>query len=72
LTANQTNLIAIPQRIYYATDDLICVPATATALIANLGANCTGVSLGASGGHSDTSVGVADINDIMTWLAAHA
>ena len=49
-TANQTNLIALPQKLWYASDDVICEPATAVTLISNLGANCVGVNMGATGG----------------------
>jgi hypothetical protein len=71
-TGNQTNLIAIPQKLWYANDDVICTPATCTSLISNIGANCTGVNMGNTGGHSDASVGAAPIADVLAFLAAHA
>lgn len=69
-TTNQTNLGAIPQRLYYASDDAICMPATVTTLVTNLPIITT-VNLG-TGGHSDASVGHVSIPDIMAWLAARA
>ncbi len=70
-TTNQTNLIAVPQRLYYAQDDVICTLATCTALIANIGAQCVGVNLGSVGGHSDTTIGFVSVTDVLAYLAAH-
>lgn len=72
LPANQTNLINIPQRLWYANDDAICTPATAVALIANLGAKCTGVNLGNTGGHVDATVAAISIADVLSFLAANS
>lgn len=70
--ANQTNLLAIPQRIYYAQDDVICTPATSVALIANLGPKCTGVNLGNTGGHSDATIGAVNVGDVLAFLATNS
>lgn len=71
LPANQTNLKTIPQRLYYANDDVICTPATAVALLNNLGPVCTGVNLGNTGGHTDGTVGTVSTADVLAFIAGH-
>jgi dienelactone hydrolase len=69
--ANQTNLINIPQLIQYANDDAVCVPATATALIANIGVKCTGVNLGNVGGHVDAALAGVSIPSLLSFFATN-
>lgn len=54
-----------------ANDDTICTIATANALTANLGAICTLVNMGNSGGHSDASIGAVTIKDVLSFLATY-
>lgn len=68
--ANASSITAIPHRLYYATGDAICTPATATALQATIGAKCSSVTIGA-GGHSDASLALVDPGDLLSWLGAN-
>lgn len=69
--ANQTRWLAIPQRLYYASDDSICTPATVAAMIANVPIITT-VNMGV-GDHTDASFGHVDIpGSLMPWLASVA
>lgn len=67
--ANHSNIVSTPHRMYYATDDVIAVPAAVVALQADLGAACSLVDI-SPGGHG--AVGNIGFTDLMTFLAAHA
>lgn len=70
LPANQTRWLDVPQRLYYASDDAICTPATVATMQANVPIIST-VNLGV-GGHSDASIGHVSPADLLAFLAANA
>jgi pimeloyl-ACP methyl ester carboxylesterase len=68
LPANQTNLKNIPQLNFAAFDDTVCPFSTALALTTNMPIAQL-VNMGNCGGHSDGSVGVASIVQILQFLS---
>lgn len=62
---NTATFAPMPMRIYYSTDDPVCVPAVVTPFGAATGADM--VSLGANG-HAITGI---DLEDMADWIAQY-
>lgn len=58
-----TDLTAIPMRLWYSTDDTLCLPAEVTAFASLAGATAT--SIGAAGGHSISTLNTQQFIDYM-------
>jgi dienelactone hydrolase len=62
----------IPQLLIAANDDQICTMASCIALATAQGQKCQLVNTGNSGGHTDTTIGVINPNDVLTFLARYS
>lgn len=66
---NTADYMGIPIQIWYATDDVICTPATVTAFGASVGAEMH--SLG-NLGHTDAAVAAVDKAQVVSFILANA
>jgi pimeloyl-ACP methyl ester carboxylesterase len=69
-TGNTSGINGLPNKAWYATDDTVVLPATVTTLTGSIGG--TAVSLGAAGGHADSTVASIPTADATGFLAAFA
>lgn len=66
---NQSKGPFTPVRFYYASDDPICLPSSVTKYAQQM-ASISTVDVG-TGGHSDATVGLVNIPDVLSFLTAN-